>query len=189
MNSLEEFMVINSNEIMIGNSRINYFPYITNEVDFSPTSDFIMINEENWFFFYKFATKIPSHSRNEEVIAMFGPILSPLCQIGNKFSPKWRHNLGSWIGHLSGFMKYVEFSYNQIESRMTIEKRDFLMYFLRCLNGNFFTSQERLQPIRILRNVSSKKTPNPPKGAPRRATGAFASWTLFPLSATSSLLW
>ena len=45
MDSLEEFMVINSNEIMIGNSRINYFPYITNEV--SPTSDLIMVNEEN----------------------------------------------------------------------------------------------------------------------------------------------
>ena len=47
MNSLKEFMVINSNEIMIGNSRINYFPYITNEVDFSPTSDLIMVSEEN----------------------------------------------------------------------------------------------------------------------------------------------
>ena len=52
MDSLEEFMVINSNEIMIGNSRINYFPYITNEV--SPTSDLIMVNEENWFFFFYF---------------------------------------------------------------------------------------------------------------------------------------
>ena len=37
--------------------------------------------------------------------------------------------MGSWIGHLSGFMKYVEFSYNQIESRMKIEKRDFLFIF------------------------------------------------------------
>ena len=61
--------------------------------------------------------------------------------------------MGSWIGHLSGFMKYVEFSYNQIESRMKIRKRDFLMYFLRCLNGNSFPSRGRLQPIRILRNV------------------------------------
>ena len=68
--------------------------------------------------------------------------------------------MGSWIGHLSGFMKYVEFSYNQIESRMKINKRDFLMYFLRCLNGNSFTSRERLQPIRILRNVSLKKKHN-----------------------------
>ena len=65
--------------------------------------------------------------------------------------------MGSWIGHLLGFMKYVEFSYNQIESRMKIQKRDFLMYFLRCLNANSFTSRERLQPIRILRNVSLKK--------------------------------
>ena len=40
---------------------------------------------------------------------------------------------------------------------MKIEKRDFLMYFLRCLNGNSFTSRERLQPIRILRNVSLEK--------------------------------
>ena len=45
MNSLKEFMDINnSNEIMIGNSWINYFPYITKEVDFSPTSDLIMVN-------------------------------------------------------------------------------------------------------------------------------------------------
>ena len=66
--------------------------------------------------------------------------------------------MGSWIGHLSGFMKYVEFSCNQIESRMKIEKRDSFMYFLRCLNGNSFTSRERLQPIRVLRNVSLKKT-------------------------------
>ena len=63
----------------------------------------------------------------------------------------------SWIGHLSGFMKCVEFSYNQIESRMKIAKRDFFMDFLRCLNGNSFTSRERLQPIGILRNVSLKK--------------------------------
>ena len=62
-----------------------------------------------------------------------------------------------WIGHLSGFMKCVEFSYNQIELRMKIEKRDVFMYFLRCLNGNTFTSRERLQPIRILRNISLKK--------------------------------
>ena len=40
---------------------------------------------------------------------------------------------------------------------MKIKKRDFFMYFLRCLNGNSFISRERLQPIRILRNVSSKK--------------------------------
>ena len=66
--------------------------------------------------------------------------------------------MGSWIGHLSGFMKYVEFSYNKIESRMKIEKRDFIMYFLRCSNENSFTSRERLQPIRILRNVSLEKT-------------------------------
>ena len=65
--------------------------------------------------------------------------------------------MGSWIGHLSGFMKYVEFSYKQIESSIKIKKRDFLMYFLRCLNENSFTSRERLQPIRILRNVSLKK--------------------------------
>ena len=52
MNSLKEVMVINLNEIMIGNSWINYFPYITNEVDFSPTSDLIMVNEENWFIFF-----------------------------------------------------------------------------------------------------------------------------------------
>ena len=58
---------------------------------------------------------------------------------------------------IMGFMKYVEFSYNRIESRMKIEKRDFSMYFLRCLNGNSFTSQERLQPICILRDVSLKK--------------------------------
>ena len=38
--------------------------------------------------------------------------------------------MGSWIEHLSGFMKYVEFCYNQIESRMKIGKRDFFMYFL-----------------------------------------------------------
>ena len=37
---------------------------------------------------------------------------------------------------------------------MKIEKRDVFMYFLRCLNGNSSTSRERLQPIRILRNVS-----------------------------------
>ena len=54
-------------------------------------------------------------------------------------------------------MKYVEFSYNQIESRMKIKKRDLFTHFLRCLNGNSFTSRERLQPIRILRNVSLKK--------------------------------
>ena len=59
-------------------------------------------------------------------------------------------------------MKYVEFSYNQIESRMKIEKRDFFMYVLRCLNGNSFTSRERLQPIHILRNVSLKKKKNSP---------------------------
>ena len=68
--------------------------------------------------------------------------------------------MGFWIGHLSGFMKCVEFSYNQIESRMKAKKRNVLMYFLRCLNGNSFTSRERLQPIRILRNVSLKKTNN-----------------------------
>ena len=94
--------------------------------------------------------------------------------------------MGSWIGHLSGFMKYVEFSYNQIESSMKIEKRDFVMYYLRCLNGSSFKFRERLQPIRILRNVSLKKTPNLLERRP--ATGAFAPWTLFPLSATSSLL-
>ena len=55
-------------------------------------------------------------------------------------------------------MKNVEFSYNQIESRMKIKKRDLFTHFLRCLNGNSFTSRERLQPIRILRNVSLKKT-------------------------------
>ena len=109
-------------------------------------------------FFVKFSTEIPSHSGNEKLIAMFGPILSPHCQIGNKFPRKRRHNMGSWIGHLSGFMKYVEFSYNKIESRMKIEKRDFIMYFLRCSNENSFTSRERLQPIRILRNVSLEKT-------------------------------
>ena len=65
--------------------------------------------------------------------------------------------MGSWAGHLSGFMKCIEFSYNQIESRMKIEERDFFMYFLRCLNGNSFTSRERLEPISILRNVSLKK--------------------------------
>ena len=65
--------------------------------------------------------------------------------------------MGSWIGHLWGFMKYVEFSYNQIESRLKIKKRDCFMYFLRCLNGNSFIYRERLQPIRILRNVSLKK--------------------------------
>ena len=70
--------------------------------------------------------------------------------------------MGSWIGHLSGFMKYVEFSYNQIESRMKIEKRDFSMYFLQCLNENSFTSRERLQPIHILGNVSFKKKHNSP---------------------------
>ena len=59
-------------------------------------------------------------------------------------------------------MRYVEFSYNQIESRMKIERRDFFMYFLRCLNGNSFTSRERLQPIHILRNVSLKKKHNSP---------------------------
>ena len=37
--------------------------------------------------------------------------------------------MGSWIGDLPGLMKYVEFSYNQIESRMKIEKRDFLGIF------------------------------------------------------------
>ena len=37
---------------------------------------------------------------------------------------------------------------------MKIEKRDVFMYLLRCLNGNSSTSRERLQPIRILRNVS-----------------------------------
>ena len=96
---------------------------------------------------------------------MFAPI--PLCQIGNKCPPKWRHNMASWIGHLSGFMKYVEFSYNHIESRIKIEKRDFFMYFWRCLNGNSFTSRERLQPIRILRNVSLKKnTERSRKGPP-----------------------
>ena len=47
MDSLEEFMVINLNEIMIGNSSINYFPCMTNDVGFSPTSDLIMVNEEN----------------------------------------------------------------------------------------------------------------------------------------------
>ena len=51
MNSLKDFMVIYSNEIMIGNRWINYFPYITNEIDFFPTSDLIMVNEENWFIF------------------------------------------------------------------------------------------------------------------------------------------
>ena len=40
-------MDINSNEIMIGNSRMNYYPYIPKEVDFSPTLDRIMVNEEN----------------------------------------------------------------------------------------------------------------------------------------------
>ena len=52
MNKLKEFMVINSNAIMTGDSWINYFPYITNEVEFSPTSDFIMVNKENWFIFF-----------------------------------------------------------------------------------------------------------------------------------------
>ena len=162
MNSLEEFMVINWIKIMVGDSWNNYSPYITNEVDFSLTSDLIMVNEENWFIFFKFSTEIPSHSGNEELIAMFGLIPSPLCQIGNKFPPKWRHNMGCWIGRLSGFMKYVEFSYNQIESRIKIEKRHFFMYFLRCLNGNSFTSRERLQPIRILHNVSLKTKKNSP---------------------------
>ena len=79
--------------------------------------------------------------------------------------------MGSWIGHLSGFMKYVEFSYNQIESRMKIEKRDYLMYFLQCLNGNSVTSRQRLQPIRIIRNVSLKKTPNLPERGPQTCHG------------------
>ena len=79
--------------------------------------------------------------------------------------------MGSWIGYLSGFMKYVEFSYNQIESRMKIKKREFFMYFLRCLNGNSFTSRERLQSIRILRNVSLKKTPNLPESGPQTCHG------------------
>ena len=157
MDSLKEFMVNNSNEIMIGNSWINYYLYITNDVDFSPTSDLIKDDKENWFICCKFSTEIPSYSGNEEFITMFGPILAPLCQIGNKFPLKWRHNLGFWIGHLSGFMKCIEFSYNRIESPMKIEKQNILMYFLRCLNGNSFTSRKRLQPIRILRNVSLKK--------------------------------
>ena len=88
MDSLKEFMVINSNEIMIGNSWINYFPYITNKVGFSLTSDLVMVNEENWFIYFNlFSTEIPSHSGNEELIAIFGAFLSPLCQIGNKFPP------------------------------------------------------------------------------------------------------
>ena len=129
MNSLKEFMVINSNEIMIGNSWINYFPYITKEVDFSPTSDLIMVNEEKWFIFFFNSRQRSRHILGTKNSAMFGPILSSLRQIGNNFPPKWRHNMGSWIGHLSGFMKYVEFSYNQIESRMKIKKRDFFMFF------------------------------------------------------------
>ena len=68
--------------------------------------------------------------------------------------------MGSWIGHLSGFMKCIEFSYNQIESREKIGKRDCFIYFLRYLNGNSFASGERLQPIRILRNVSLNKKHN-----------------------------
>ena len=50
-------MVIHSNEMMISDSWINYFPYFTKEVDFSPTSDLIMVNEENWFIFFKFSTE------------------------------------------------------------------------------------------------------------------------------------
>ena len=69
--------------------------------------------------------------------------------------------MDSWIGHSSGFMKYVEFSYNQIESRTKIKKRDFFMYFLQCLNGKSFTSREGLQPIRILCNASLKKYNSP----------------------------
>ena len=69
--------------------------------------------------------------------------------------------MGFWIGHLSGFMRCVEFSYNQIKLRMKIEKCDVFMYFLRCLNGNSFTSLQRLQPIRILRDVSLNKNNSP----------------------------
>ena len=36
---------------------------------------------------------------------------------------------------------------------MKNEKRDFLMYFLRCLNGNSFKSRERLQLIHILHKI------------------------------------
>ena len=76
----------------------------------------------------------------------------------------------SWIGHLSGFMKYVEFSYNQIES---------------------FTSRERLQPNRIIRNVSLKKnTIRYRKRAliPVKILKKFAKISFFQLSESATVL-
>ena len=65
------------------------------------------------------------------------------------------------------------------------------MYFLRCLNGNSFTSREILQPIRILSNVSLKKnTIRHRKKAliPEKFVKKFEKISFFQLSESATVL-